>query len=158
MLRTLLTVGAIAGFIACAFVPPTDANFTSMEELARNQLQNRPSLSLLTSGVQTMKKTVIPRATKKVSSVVSNQKKHLLSVGWNAFKEKKDSVAKTQLERIEWAFAKKDVRLCGEVKNESDATAADYLALCVAVVMRDLSRCDHLRSMKTLCTDQLAIY
>jgi hypothetical protein len=202
-LRTLFTVGSIAGFIACAFVPPTDANFTSLQDLAKREVRARTAGSLaggitmnagqteqvakvlkavasdpelqtavqkavgttadlksVDEAVTVLKSMASPKTIMKRAATVATAafRPHKFSAGWKKHKAASEKQRVTQLERIEWASRKNDVRLCGEVEGDTRVTEGDYLALCVAVVTGDPQRCSQIHSLKQLCADELAVF
>lgn len=201
MMRTLFTIGCIAGFIACAFVPPTDANFQSLEQMAKTQVRERTASSLLggktldskqvenaanilkavvadpalrsavqkaagkATDVSTVEDIVTAisamaspkRVLKRASTVaVHAVQTHRFSATWTKTKVSSTKERVLQMQRIEWASRKQDVRLCGEVKGDVETTVGEYIALCVALVTGDPSRCDQLRETKNMCTNELA--
>lgn len=80
---------------------------------------------------------------------------HAFTSGWKHIKKEGSPHLVEQLERIEWASRKADVRLCGEVVGDADVTVGDYIALCVAIVTGDSARCDYLHALQDLCADEL---
>jgi hypothetical protein len=214
MMRNLLTVGAIAGFIASAFVTPTNANLSSMQAFAKDEVRTRAIGSLLGGSVPSVKDAaaaakvlsavatnpVLKSAAEKaigsvtglndidraatvltsvstpanakhiVKTVVRRLTAHTLTKTWKSYRNAADPFTRAQLERIEWALKKQDVRLCADVadaaKNRSDQapvtlTPGDYLALCVAIVSGDEIRCLQIptvpdSSLHSLCTEELA--
>lgn len=216
MTRNLVIIGLIAGFIASAFVTPTNANFKAMQALAKDQVRVRTAGSLLGGSVLSAKdaqtaakvlaavaanpalkssvakavgsavslKNVEEAATvlTSVSSPVKTVKRvaasaaqilttHRLTSVWKTFKASADPFTVAQMERIEWALRKGDVRLCSDVMDSADnrsdkdpqtLTSGEYLALCVAIVTGDPARCDQILSvsdpsLRSLCSDELAV-
>ncbi len=82
-------------------------------------------------------------------------------------KTETDGVLLAQLERIDWAFKKNDVRLCGELRTHEPAspgngiTNTDLLALCLAKITREDIRCSQIGStaavLKSICEEELAV-
>ena len=214
MLRNLLTVGAIVGFIATAFVTPTNANLNTVQAFAKDEVRTRAVGSLLGGTVPSAKDAAaaakvlnavatnpalksaaekaiggvsglkdIDRAATVLTSVstpvnakrvvkaaVKKMTGHTLTKTWKGYRNDADPFTRAQLERIEWALKKNDVRLCADVaeaaKNRSDQAPAalspgDYLALCIAIVTADEWRCTQIpahldSSIHSLCFEELA--
>ena len=215
MIRNLLTIGAIAGFIASAFVSPTNANFSTIHAMAQDEVRTRTAGSLfggnalsakdaaaaakvLTAvatnpalksaaskalgGAASLKniddaatvltsvsapKTVLKHVAKTAKKMFTVRK---LTHVWKTYKVSADPFTLAQIDRIEWALKKNDVRLCSgtaeAAANRSDQapqtlSPGEYLALCVAIVTGDEGRCDQIlptsdSSMHSLCTEELA--
>ncbi len=111
-------------------------------------------------------KTVVKKV---VKTALNSVKKPQVSAMWKTMKaETTDAEFKRAVDRIEFATKKQDVRLCVDdviPANAEDrggmATEGDYLALCIARITRDESRCDQISStlslpLRTLCTEELA--
>lgn len=108
-------------------------------------------------------------AKKVVKTALNSVKKPQVSAMWKTMKtQTTDAEFQRLIERIEFATKKQDVRLCIDdviPSNVADvggnATEGDYLALCIARITRDESRCDQISStlsipLRTLCTEELA--
>ncbi len=214
MIRNILTIGAIAGFIATAFVTPTDANLSTIQAFAKDEVRTRAVGSLLGGSAPSAKDaaaaakvltavatnpalksaaekaiggaaglkdfdraaTVLtsvstPANTKRIVKAVTKKLTgHTLTRAWKEYRNAADPFTRAQLERIEWALKKNDVRLCADVadaaKNRSDQaptdlSPGDYLALCVAIVTVDEIRCTQIpaypdSSIHSLCFEELA--
>lgn len=177
MIRTLATVGSIVGFIAFAFVPPTDANFRAAEGVAQAQVGVRAVATLIAdSGIDRAKldsavkvlRDITPEpktALKRVSTVALTQMKlKKTSAFWKATKHSsEDADLVRRMADIEWAARKQDVRLCIGVAEdvvEGDVSSGDYLALCLAKVTGDSARCAQIDGvaglLRKLCTEELA--
>lgn len=122
MIRSLFTIGIIAGFIACGFASPIDAH----------------------SSVLSFTKANAPHIALQKASAYWTQMKS----------ESKSKVLLDSLKDIEWAVRKHDVRLCPSL-------SGDYLALCLALVTQDASRCAQIDAssasgLRKLCTEELA--
>ncbi len=122
MIRSLVTIGMIAGFIACGFSSPIDAR----------------------SSVFSLTKTNAPHIALQKASAYWSQIKN----------ESKSKVLLDSIKDIEWAVRKHDVRLCSSLPG-------DYLALCLALVTEDASRCAQIdvssaSGLRKLCTEELA--
>lgn len=203
MMRTLVTVGLIAGFITCAFVPPTDANFASLTEMAKTQVKERTLGSLLPSEIDAADVKKAADALKKVAndprtadmvkklgtsqnslsdvivaadvlkSVAPSPKKvakvaaafvpktaHTFTMSWKQRKKAtEDQAFLKQLDRIEWAARKEDVRLCKDTMAQKDG--GDFLALCLAIVAKEPLRCKQIdeespHALQKTCFDEVA--
>lgn len=174
MLRSLLVIGIVVAFIACAFIPPTASNYQAVAKAAHNQISERTVAVLRGKVASTpdagtaleLLKKVVPKpkaalkvAAKRVQIAVTGQSP---STAWNTAKGSPDPVFVEQLERIEWAMKKHDVRLCKDVRREAvGGQPRDYLALCLARVTDDASRCKQIDPveaplLKHLCDEELA--
>ncbi len=180
MLRKLITTGMVLGFIACAFVPPTDANFGSAETIAKAEVGARTAATLLASaGVDRGKVDTAVKVLREVAPEPKKVVKRLSAAALTQMKLKKTSAYWKQVKNdsddknfvarmqdIEWATRKTDVRLCGVLIdtipiNTGEPTRGDYLALCLAKVTGDIARCDQIKTditpvLKKLCTEELA--
>jgi len=180
MLRKLITTGMVLGFIASAFVPPTDANFGTAETVAKAEVGARTAATLLANaGIDHAKvdaavkvlREVAPEPQKVVkrmsAAALTQMKRKKTSAYWKQVKKDSDDddfIAR--MEDIEWAARKTDVRLCGELiatipLTLHQPTRGDYLALCLAKVTGDIARCDQIDNdiapvLKKLCTEELA--
>lgn len=158
MLRSFLVIGIVIAFIASAFTVPTDQNYKALAETARSEVRKRTA---------DVRRTAVP-ASKTLARVAVKRIRIQITGGrpgkaWKAAKGSSDPVFVQQLERIEWATKKQDVRLCKDVLTADAAGGkpGDYLALCLARVTGDYSRCmqiDPLEAslLKHLCDEELA--
>lgn len=202
-MRTLVTIGLIAGFITCAFVPPTDANFATITEMAKAQVKDRTIGNLLPADIDgadvkkaadALKKVAndprtadimknlassqnslsdvitaadvlksvapSPKKVAKVAAVFVPKTAHTFTMSWKQRKNAtEDATFLKQLDRIEWAARKEDVRLCQEVMLEDGA--GDYLALCLAIVAKEPLRCKQIdedapHALQKTCFDEVA--
>ena len=211
MIRKLITIGLITGFIASAFVTPTDAHLKSMTALAKDEIRERTSGSLFGGATisskdaqaaakiltavasdPALKKAAIkaagsasslknvgeavtvltsvstkPTVKAVVKSVAKAVTGHRITPAWKNYRASADPFTVSQMERIEWALKKHDVRLCHDVyeevaqaPNTSAISAGDYLALCVAMVTADPIRCTQIlpsesSTLNSLCYQEL---
>ncbi len=108
-------------------------------------------------------------AKKAVKTALNSMKKPQVSAMWKTMKaETDDAEFKRSIDRIEFATKKQDIRLCIDDVIPSTAedtggtaTEGDYLALCIARITRDESRCDQISAtltipLRLLCTEELA--
>lgn len=149
MIRNFIAIGVITGFIGSAFAAPATIN------------ANNNTLASSVLSEKTVKKTT--SAIKSIASTDVTQIKNML-------RSSVDSFTLSQIERIEWAIRKKDIRLCKDladaVNTDTSSTAekhsaGEYLALCVAMVTKNSARCDRIFSksdtlLHAFCTDELA--
>lgn len=212
MLRSILTIGAITGFIATGFVAPSQASLQTVQAIAKDQVRVRTVGSLLGGRMMSPKQAVaaanvleaiaendelrtlasrvagsnasvkdigqaaevlksvsVPQVTAKraLTTAAKIVKGHRITKHWKDFRRSADPFTADQMERIEWALKKNDIRLCEEVmRSSADNAVIDgpgaYLALCVAIVTSDPLRCSQILPERypvihSLCTDELAV-
>lgn len=152
LMRALLVFGFIALYVGLAFVPPSEANIHALAKQAQSLTDT--DVSTLVETAQNGLHAAIPladSAIKKATELVSNPTRINASLsGLVTFGA--SSAMKAQLERIQWAAAKGDPKLCknlGELMMNTTDTAGtpsfgDYLAFCLAAVTKEISRCDQI--------------
>jgi hypothetical protein len=148
-----------------------DPNVTTLLEKAEKGVRVADQIAILQKAADALK-TVSPSPKKIVSRVVHKAVVSVTGVQpsarWKEIVEtEKNSDLRLQLERVDFAARKGDVRLCKEISNAEFANHAgfpatgDLLALCLAKITGESSRCDQINSnlfvpLKPVCTEELA--
>lgn len=143
----LVTFGFIAAFIAVAFMPPSGESIVAYASDTLASVLPEAEIALEKAG------------TVARSALTSSPVKG----AWEAAKQSADPRLIRQLERIEWATRRNDIRACVELLS-GDApvgtTPGDYLALCLARVTQSDRYCSQIDSrlapfLRVLCDEEL---
>jgi len=101
--------------------------------------------------------------TKVVSKLISTPQLKQSDKWVELLKTEPDQKLLIQLERVDWAAKKGDLRLCKEITVEDSGTGpttGDLIALCVAKITRLSDRCnqigDEAAGLKSICIEELA--
>ncbi len=178
-MRALCVFGSIALYIACAFVPPSQANFHAFAAMAKDlsALDSAAVVSRVTGALeQANTRAVIDSLIPDPQTVLETVADTLISSGGQteylsglAIAEQNPAL-RLQFERIQWAASRQDPRLCKllsefhPVDAHADIpTLGDLLALCLAETTREASRCNQIDpvtapSLTVACRNDLEIH
>jgi hypothetical protein len=145
-----------------------DPRVTVLMDTAAKGAKGQTDAATLLKAANTIS-SVLPTPTSVAQGAIHQvalQLKPKTSKRWTELlKTEQDAVLLQQLQRIDWAVRKQDVRLCGEVKNPpvpvSGPSTTDLLALCLAKITREGIRCSQISTsasiLKSICEEELAV-
>lgn len=172
-MRALFIFGSIALYIACAFVPPSEANVRSFAEKAKRLQLSSVDTSVLVDTASKALDGVKNVATLRQAAVLVPSSKavleHVTSSVSDFVVTESSAALRSQFERIRWAATKSDPRLCkvlaesrSDVVESGKPSFGDLLAFCLAETTGEPRRCDQIdavnaSSLYDACVKELAL-